>query len=205
MESTPIKLYFAPRTRATRARWILEELGLPYELVSVDLAKGEHKLISHLRLHPLGRVPVLVDGDVTIFESAAICLYLADKHIDKKLAPAHGTDARAPYYQWMIFAGTELEPHIAEYASHTQFLPEEQRNPEIAARAKEKALAAIKVVEYGLLGKMYLVAEKFSAADIVLGSILRWADSLKLLTDAPDIQSWLYELKSRAAFKKAMA
>ena len=203
MESTPIKLYFAPRTRATRPRWILEELGLPYELVQVDLAKGEHKLISHLRLHPLGRVPVLVDGDVTIFESAAICMYLADKHLDKKLAPAPGTDARAPYYQWIVFAGTELEPPIAQYATYAQG-PEDQRNPELAAKAKERALAAIKVVEHGLLGKMYLVAEKFSAADIVLGSILRWADSLKLLTDAPDIQSWLSELKSRAAFKKAM-
>ena len=205
METTPIKLYFAPRTRATRPRWILEELGVPFELVQLDLSKGEHKQMSHLRLHPLGRVPVLVDGDVTIFESAAICLYLADKYIDKKLAPAFGSEARALYYQWIVFAATELEPPIAEYANHTSFLPEDKRNPDIAAAAKEKALAAIKVVENGMLGKMYLVNDKFSAADIVLGSILRWADSMKLLTNAPDIQSWLYELKSRAAFKKAMA
>lgn len=204
MESTPIKLYFAPRTRATRPRWILEELGVPYELVQVDLSKGEQKQMAHIRLHPLGKVPVLVDGDVTIFESAAICMYLADKYPDKKLAPAVGTDARAYYYQWIVFAGSTLEPPIGEYATQMG-LPEDQRKPEVVAKAKEQALAAIKAVEHGLLGKMYLVNEKFSAADIVLGSILRWADSLKLLTDAPDIQSWLYELKSRAAFKKAMA
>lgn len=204
METTPIKLYFAPRTRATRPRWILEELGVPYELVQVDLAKGEHKVPAHLRLHPLGKVPVLVDGEVTIFESAAICLYLADKFPDKKLAPAVGTDARAYYYQWIVFAGAQLEPPIAEYAGQMG-LPEAERNAAVLAKSKEQALAAIKAVEHGLLGKMYLVNEKFSAADIVLGSILRWADSLKLLGDAPDIQSWLYELKSRAAFKKAMA
>jgi len=204
VESTPIKLYFAPRTRATRPRWILEELGVPYELVQVDLAKGEHKQMSHIRLHPLGKVPVLVDGELTLFESAAICMYLADKYPEKKLAPAVGTDARAYYYQWIVFAGAQLEPPIAEYAGQMG-LPEDQRKPEIVAKSKEQALAAIKAVEHGLLGKMYLVNEKFSAADIILGSILRWADSLKLLTEAPDIQSWLYELKSRAAFKKAMA
>lgn len=200
-----MKLYFAPKTRATRPRWLLEELGVPYELVNIDLEKGEHKQLPYLRVHPLGQVPALVDGDVTVYESIAICMYLADKFIEKKLAPAFGAPERAAYYQWMLFAAATLEPPISEYFTHTQALPADKRNPEIAAKAKEKALAAIKAVEHAMLGKMYLVGEKFSAADIVLGSILRWADSLKLLTDAPDIQSWLYELKSRAAFKKAMA
>lgn len=202
---TPMKLYFAPRTRATRPRWLLEELGVPYELVELDLSKGENKQLPYLRIHPLGKVPALVDGDVTVIESTAICMYLADKYPEKKLAPPVGTAARAAYYQWMVFGGASLEPHVAEYANHTQFLPEEKRNPEIAAKAKENALAAIKAVEHAMLGKMYLVGEKFSAADIVLGSAMRWAESLKLLTDAPDLQSWLYELKSHAAFKKAMS
>lgn len=201
---TPLKLYFAPRTRATRPRWLLEELGVPYELVELDLSKQEHKQLPYLRIHPLGRVPALVDGDHILFESAAICMYLADKFPEKKLAPAVGTPERGQYYQWMVYAGATLEPPIAEYANHTQFLPEDKRNPEIAAKAKEQALAAIKAVEHAMLGKMYLVGEKFSAADVVVGSVMRWADSLKLLTSAPDLQSWLYELKSHAAFKKAM-
>lgn len=200
-----MKLYFAPQTRATRPRWLLEELGVPYELVNVDLEKGEHRQIPYLRVHPLGKVPVLVDGDVTVFESIAICMYIADKFIEKKLAPALGTPERAQYYQWMLYAASTLEPAIAEYGNHTQYLPEEKRNPEIAAQAKERALAAIKVVEHAMLGKMYLIGEKFGAADVVLGSVMRWADSMKLLQGAPDLASWLYELKSHAAFKKAMA
>lgn len=200
-----MKLYFAPKTRATRPRWLLEELGVPYELVNIDLEKGEHKQLPYLRVHPLGQVPALVDEDVTVYESIAICMYLADKFIEKKLAPAFGTPERAAYYQWMLFAAATLEPPIGEYFMHTQGLPADKRNPETAAKAKEKALAAIKAVEHAMLGKMYLVGEKFSAADIVVGSIMRFAESMKLLADAPDLASWLYELKSHAAFKKAMA
>ncbi|MEZ4302554.1 MAG: glutathione S-transferase N-terminal domain-containing protein, partial [Polyangiaceae bacterium] len=105
-----MKLYFAPRTRATRPRWLLEQLGEPYELVNVDLEKGEHKQLPYLRIHPLGRVPALVDGDAVIFESIAICMYLADKYPEKKLAPPVGTPERGQYYQWMLFAASELEP-----------------------------------------------------------------------------------------------
>lgn len=200
-----MKLYFAPRTRATRPRWLLEALGVPYELVNLDLEKGEHKQLPYLRVHPLGQVPALVDGDVTVYESIAICMYLADKFIEKKMAPPFGSPERAAYYQWMLFAAATLEPPIGEYFQHTQGLPAEKRNPETAAKAKEKALAAIKAVEHAMLGKMYLVGEKFSAADIVVGSIMRWAESMKLLESAPDLASWLYDLKSHAAFKKAMA
>ncbi|MBK8254012.1 MAG: glutathione S-transferase family protein [Polyangiaceae bacterium] len=200
-----IKLYFAPRTRATRPRWLLEQLGVPYELVNVDLEKGEQKQLPYLRIHPLGKVPALVDDDVVVFESIAICMYLADKYIDKKLAPALGTPERAQYYQWMLFAAATLEPAVADYYEQTQGLPAEKRSPEATAKAKERALAAIKVVEHAMLGKMYLVAEKLSAVDIVVGSVMRWAESMKLLEGAPDLASWLYELKSHAAFKKAMA
>lgn len=200
-----MKLYFAPKTRATRPRWLLEELGVPYELVSLDLQKGEHKELSYLRVHPLGQVPALVDGDTTVYESIAICMYLADKFPEKKLAPAVGTPERAAYYQWMLFAAASLEPPIGEYFAHTQGLPAEKRDAEKAAAAKVQALAAIKAVEHAMLGKMYLVGEKFSAADVVVGSVMRWAEMMKLLADAPDLASWLYELKSHAAFKTAMA
>jgi glutathione S-transferase len=82
-----MKLYFAPRTRAVRPRWLLEELGVPYELVKLDPSKQENKTPAFLALHPFGEIPVLVDGDVTLFESAAICLYLADRFPEKNLAP----------------------------------------------------------------------------------------------------------------------
>ena len=114
---TPLKLYFAPRTRATRPRWLLEELGVPYELVELDMSKQEHKQLPYLRIHPLGRVPALADGDQVIFESAAICMYLADKFPEKKLAPAVGTPERGQYYQWMVYAGATLEPEVLTSAA----------------------------------------------------------------------------------------
>src|SRR4051794_3745039 len=112
-----LKLYYVPRTRAVRARWMLEELGVPHELHRVDLANGEHRSPEYLaRVHPLGHVPVLVDGETAIFESAAIIAYLADRFPEKQLAPAPGSPERGPYYQWMFYAVTELEPHVATYS-----------------------------------------------------------------------------------------
>src|SRR5687768_8158359 len=101
-----MKLYFAPRTRSVRPRWLLEELGLPYELVKLDLSREEHRTPAHLGLHPLGDVPVLEDGEVTLFVSPAIILYLADRSPEKRLAPPMESPDRGPYLQWLLFAET---------------------------------------------------------------------------------------------------
>src|SRR5579859_6645904 len=98
-----MKLYFAPGTRATRPRWMLEELGIPYEIVTVDLEAKENREPGYLRIHPLGRVPVLVDDEVTVFESIAICMYLAERHSERGLAPPVSSPLRAQYYQWLLF------------------------------------------------------------------------------------------------------
>ncbi|MET0152909.1 MAG: glutathione S-transferase N-terminal domain-containing protein, partial [Candidatus Binatia bacterium] len=90
-----MKLYYARQTRASRARWMLEEIGEPYELVRLDLSKGEHKRPEYLKIHPHGAVPALVDGETAMFESAAICAYLADKFPAKGFAPPPTSAARA--------------------------------------------------------------------------------------------------------------
>src|SRR6266542_3578948 len=98
-----MKLYYAPRSRATRARWMLEEIGAPYELARIDLSKGEQKKADYLKIHPHGVVPALSDGDVTIFESAAICAYLADKFPESRdrkstrLNSSHGSISYAVF------------------------------------------------------------------------------------------------------------
>jgi glutathione S-transferase len=113
-----MKLYFAPRTRAIRARWLLEELGVPYELIKLDLARQENSTPTYLAVHPLGEVPALVDGDVTLLESLAICLYLADRFPEKHLAPLMGSAERGPYYQWMAFAEVSLAPVVMASILH---------------------------------------------------------------------------------------
>ncbi len=121
-----MQLYFAPRTRASRPRWLLEELEVPYELVKLDLSKQESRTPAYVALHPFGEVPVLVDGDVTLFESSAICLYLADRFPEKRLAPSLGSPDRGPYLQWMLFAEVVLEPVVLEHYRNAQ-LPDEKK------------------------------------------------------------------------------
>jgi glutathione S-transferase len=201
---TSLKLYFAPRTRASRPRWLLEELGAPYELVTLDLAKGEHKQPEYLAIHPLGSVPALADGEMTLFESAAICLYLADKFIDKGLAPAFGSPARGPYYQWMTYAMATLEPVVVEYASHTALLPEEKRSPEAAAKAKERYEQVSRPLFAALAKGPFVLGDALSAADLLLASIINWARGLKLPVDAAG-EAWLAALKARPSFRRAMS
>src|SRR5688572_28976588 len=119
-----MKLYFAPRTRSVRPRWLLEELGVPYELVRLDLPKQEGRTAAHLALHPFGEVPVLVDGDVTLFEPTAICIYLADRFPEKRLAPPPGSPDRGPYLQWLLFAEVTLDPLVIEHSFNAQRPPE---------------------------------------------------------------------------------
>src|SRR5262245_31306553 len=124
-----LKLYYASQTRAGRPRWLLEEIGTPYELVRLELAKSDQKKPAYLKINPNGTVPALVDGDLALFESAAICQYLADKFPDKKLAPPVGTPARGRYYQWIHYAMSALEPPLVTIFQHTMMLPEAQRKP----------------------------------------------------------------------------
>ncbi len=104
-----MQLYEATKTRSARCRWLLQELNVPFEGIKVQLSQGEHKKPEFLKINPYGRVPVLVDGDLVLSESIAICLYLADKYADKKLIPPPGTPERAKHDQWLLFCATELE------------------------------------------------------------------------------------------------
>src|SRR5262245_45870944 len=124
-----LKLYYAPQTRAGRPRWLLEEIGVPYELVRLDLQKADHQQPDYMKANPNGAVPALVDGDLALFESAAICQYLADKFPEKRLAPPLGTPARARYYQWIHYAMSGLEPPLVTLFLHTMMRPEKDRIP----------------------------------------------------------------------------
>ena len=104
-----MKLYYAPQTRAIRPLIMLEELAVPYEIVLIDFKGGEHKSVEYRKIHPHGQLPALQDGTLTMFESAAICAYLADKFPDKQMAPALGTIERGMYYQWMFYSMAALD------------------------------------------------------------------------------------------------
>ncbi|MFZ5481786.1 MAG: glutathione S-transferase family protein [Myxococcota bacterium] len=195
------KLFFNKYTRATRPRWLVEEAGLPVEIVPVDMVAGEHKRPEYLRLHPHGKLPVLVDGDTAIFESAAICMHLADRFPEAKMAPAPGTVERGLYYQWMVYAMATLEPPV--YATFLENKkPEGERDAATLKKAREDLDACLKVLSDALAGRDWLLGE-LCAADVVVGSIVAWAAGMKLTGEFPVVEAYVARCKARPGFAKA--
>jgi glutathione S-transferase len=200
-----LKLYHSPQSRSVRPRWLLEEIGAPYELVKLDFHKGEHKTPAYMKVHPHGAVPALVDGDLQLFESAAICAYLADKFPEKRLAPPLGTPARGLYYQWMVYAIATLEPPVIDVFMHAAMLPETERKPAVLEAARKKFADVATVLEQALGTRPFLLGEQFTAADVMIGSTLGWAQMLGLLEGRKTLQEYVQRLSERPALQKAQA
>ena len=201
-----LKLYFAPQSRAGRPRWMLEEIGAPYELVRLDLEKGDQKKPAYLKINPNGTVPALVDGDLALFESAAICQYLADKVPDKKLAPPAGTPARAKYYQWIHYGMSAIEPPAVTIFLHTVARPEDKRVPQLVEEARPALVNAVKVVDAALAGRPFLCGDALTTADIIVGSTLGWCKMMGLVgNEAPNAAAYLDRLTARPAWQRAFA
>jgi glutathione S-transferase len=189
-----------------RPRWLLEEVGAPYELVRLSLQAGDNKKPEFLKINPNGAVPALVDGDVKLFESAAICEYLADKFPEKRFAPPVGTAARGYYYQWIHFAMSAIEPPLLTIFLHTVMKPEAERIPEIVGPAREQLRAALTVLDHALGGRTVLVGNDLTAADVMVASTLAWAQMIGLLdAGIPATAAYLGRLMGRPAFQRAMA
>lgn len=196
-----MRLYFNKFSRATRPRWLIEEAGIPCEIVPVDMAAGEHKSAAYLTIHPHGKVPVLVDGDTAIFESAAITLYLAD---GTPLAPALGTVDRGLYYQWAFWTMATLEPGVIQVGSQAR-KPEGEKDAAVVAEGTAKYRECLKVLSHALEGREWLVGDSFSAADILVISVLAWAGAMKLNEGWPVVEAYVARGKARPAFARARA
>jgi glutathione S-transferase len=203
-EDRRMKLYYFPMTRAARARWMLEELGAAYELVRVDLSKGEQKSAEYRKIHPHGVVPALVDGDVTIFESSAICLYLADKFAEKGLAPPLGSAARGLYYQWMVYAIATAEPPVLKVFLNTVRRPEPERSPKEAEEGRAQFREVAEVVSAALGDRQFLVGDRFSAADVMIGSICGWSSRLGLIEGFGKLEAYVTRLTERPAYRRSL-
>lgn len=201
-----ITLYHAPQTRSVRPRWMLEELGVPYDVRRLNLAAGDQKKPDYLALNPNGTIPTLVDGDLVLWESAAICQYLADKAPDKRLAPPVGTPARGKYYQWIHYAMSALEPPAITIFLHTMMRPEEKRVPLLVEEARPALAAGMAVVERALAGRPHILGDEFTAADVMIASTLGWARMMGLVgADLPNVSDYLDRLMARPAAQRAFA
>jgi glutathione S-transferase len=200
-----MKLYHASQSRSVRPRWMLEEIGVPYEIVRLNLSAGDAKKPEYLAVNPNGTVPTLVDGDLTLFESAAICQYLADKFPQKRLAPPLGTPARGLYYQWIHYAMSGLEPPLVTIFLHTIRKPEAERIPVLVSEARTQLGTVLGVVEQAVLGRTFILGDQLTTADVMVGSTLVWAQMMSLLGDQqPATAAYLARLASRPAFQRAM-
>jgi len=196
-----IKLYGVPMSRAFRSLWALEEIGVEYESVPVNFV-GDSKKPQYLAINPNGRIPALVDGDLTLFESMAINLYLARKY-DGGLQPkALEDDARA--VQWSFWGMTELEPHLLQILLNRVLLPEDQRDASEAEAGVAALQAPLGVLDGALADRSHLLGDAFSIADLNVASVLSWAIFVGLdLSGFPRVKAWFDSCLSRPAASRA--
>lgn len=200
-----MKLYHAPNTRSVRIVWLLEELGLPYELVRLKLGDPAMRSPEYAKVHPLGRVPALQDGAVTILESGAIVQYVLARHGNRRLAPEVASPHFAPYLQWLHFAEGMLMPPVNTIVVETILLPPEKRNQVNADRARKLLTRMLGAVEAHLAGREYLAGE-FSGADIMTGHACIVSKRLGAdTTGLANVTAYIDRLNARPALQRAWA
>jgi glutathione S-transferase len=172
------KLYYFPGNANLAPHMLLEEIGAPYELVLVDRDSNEHKSPPYLKLNPTGRIPVLIDGDLALFETAAICLHLADRHPEAELAPALGTDERAEFYKWLIYLTNTLQAELITYFYPGRLTDDEAAAAQVKAHAEERISGKggmLDIIENQLAQSGgWLLGARYSAADPYLMMLARW-------------------------------
>ena len=199
---TTLKLYHQPRTRSARVRWLLAELHLPHDVQTVNVFGGEGRRPEYMKeVHPHGFVPALDDEGTVIIESAAICMYLVDRYGRGELAPPVGTKERGTYYEWMVYVPATADPLCEAVMFNTVFLPEEKRDPRLVERSKKTWAQKVEPRFVRALGSTpFILGEKFSAADVLVGSSLGWARMAGMLSDDPVLAAYLERLTSRPGF-----
>ena len=199
-----LTLHFSSNSRAQRVLWLLEELQLEYNLNKIKFHPSELKSDEHRKRHPLGRVPVLEDEEITIYESGAIVEYLIARHSNGELKPEVSNPAFPNYLQWFHYCEGMIMPPMNTIVVHTLILPEERRNEEVLRQAKNLLTKALLPVNQLLEKNKYLI-DKFSGVDFMLGHSLYMSNKLKCVSDEMiNIKNYLNLINEREAFQKAI-
>jgi len=195
MTTADVTLHHSPNTRSTGALILLEELGAPYQLHVMNMKAGENRQPAYLAINPLGKVPAITHGDALVTEQVAVFLYLADLFPAKGLAPAIGDPLRGPYLRWMAFYGSSFEPALIDKSQ--KHVP----SPAMAPYGDYDTTVAtvIDQLEKG----PYLLGERFSAADVLWGTALRWTTMFGLMPDPPVVKAYIERVGSRPAVVRA--
>ena len=194
-----LTLYHAAPSRSSIVRWMLEEIGEPYDVHLLSLGNGDNRKPDYLAINPMGKVPALRHGDVIITETAAICAYLADEFPRAKLNVPIGDPRRGPYLKWLFFSPSCLEAAMMDRAFPRK---EEERRASLGYGDFD---TATDVVAKAVGGSGYLLGEQFTAADVVIGSTLRFGMMFKLLPERPEFVAYTGRLAKRPALMRAEA
>jgi len=194
-----LTLYHAAPSRSSIVRWMLEELGEPYDIHLLSLSRGDNRAPDYVAINPMGKVPTLKHGDTLITEAAAICTYLADEFPRAKLNVPVGDARRGPYLKWLFFGPSCIEPAIMDRAFPRK---EEARR---AALGYGDFETCMNVVAAAVTPGPYLLGQQFTAADVVIGSTLRWGMLFKMLPERPEFVSYTARLAQRPALQRAEA
>jgi glutathione S-transferase len=196
---TKLTLYHAAPSRSAITRWMLEEVGEPYDIHLLDLSKGDNRAAEYLAINPMGKVPALRHGDIVITEAAAICAYLADEFPRAELNVPIGDPRRGPYLKWLFFGPSCIEPAAMDRAFPRK---EEARR---AALGYGDFDTVVDVVAKAVATGPHILGEQFTAADVVIGSGLRWGMMFKLLPERPEFTAYAERLATRPALQRAEA
>ncbi len=199
-----IQLYYAPGTRAVRVRWLLEELGVPYQLERVTFKPTSGKFF--IQDTPTGKIPTLVEGETVMAESGAMIEYILEKHGLGRLMPAVESLLRARYLQWFHFAESTAFPPLGIYVWLTVYRQDASDHPELVSDARNRVTTTLQQVEDALVNRNFLLGAEFSAADVMMGFTLMAADRLGVLSEEhTTLRRYLQRLLTRPAFQLAIS
>lgn len=194
-----IVFFHNPQSRARIVHWMLEEIGVPYRTELVRFDRNEHKSQQYLAVNPMGKVPAIRHGATVVTESAAICAYLADAFPAANLAPPASSPERGVYYRWMFFGAGCVEPALVDRLFNR---PQVERPGALGYGSYEDTLRAL---ETALAPGPFILGERFSAADVYIGSQITWGMLVKALEPRKAFQDYLARCSERPAFKRAAA
>lgn len=202
-----ITIHHARRARSARVIWLLEELGVPYQLHTLEFKQEALQSPEHMRLHPLGLVPVIQDGDITMYESGAILEWVLENYANGRLAPAAGSGAaRAEYLQWFHFGEASIAVYVSEIVRNRFGFPEAERSDDVVVYARRRLRKALDVVEGVVAQREWMLGAEFSAADIMVAyGIVMARITAELPKELTAIAGYLERLKKRPAYAKAWA
>ncbi len=199
-----LKVHFAPNSRAGRIIWLLEELSLPYEVNNMAFHPKDLKSDEHRKRHPLGRIPVLDDGEIRIYESGAIIEYVLERHKNGGLKPSVDDERYPEYLQWFHYCEGMVMPPINTIVVQTILLPPDRRDETVLGQAQRLLTKSLAPVNETLEGKDYLIGD-FSAADLMLGHSCFMGNRMGCVPDEMvHLKQYVEKISNRKAFKTAI-